>query len=156
LRIVFDLYLTSVDHSICKNEENYLYTRIIDLSENGKVCQVIFPYLQSLSMIGVKTNLHNSIWFFARVRTARTEKLKQLLELSTNLCPQNSYRVIKYYYSEGGRAYHRICFCDNKKMETLLLYRQRSLKDLIYKLLPVQRFRNKTSEYPRISNPLAP
>jgi hypothetical protein len=151
LRITFDLYLTSVDYSICRNEENYLYTRIIDLSENGKVCQVPFPYLQSLSMIGVKTNLHNSIWVFARVGSA-----KNVLELSTTLCPQNSYRVIRYYYSEGGRTYYRICFCDNKKMETLLLYRQRSLKDLIYKLLPVQRFRNKTSEYPRISNPLAP
>jgi hypothetical protein len=156
LRITFNLYLTSVDYSVCRNEENYLYTRIIDLSENGKVCQVPFPYLQSLSMIGVKTNLHNSIWVFARVRIAENDKLKQLLELSTNLCPQNSYRVIRYYYSEGGRAHYRICFCDDKKMETLLLYRQRVWIDLIYKLLPVQRFRNKTSEYPRISNPLAP
>jgi len=155
-RIVFDLYLTSVDYSICRNEENYLYTRIIDLSENSKVCQVPVPYLQSLSMIGVKTNLHNSIWVFARVGTARNDKFKHLLELSTNLCPQNGYRVISYHYREGGRRYYRICFCNDKKMETLLLYRQRFLKDLIYKFLPVQRFRNKTSEYPRISNPLAP
>jgi hypothetical protein len=158
LRIVFDLYLTSVDHSICKNEENYLYTRIIDLSENGKVCQVPFPYLQSLSMIGVKTNLNNSIWVFVRVGpVGKTDKnAHPLLELSTTLCPQNSYRVISYYYEKGGRTYYWICFCDEKKMEKLLLYKQRFLKDLIYKLLPVQRFRNKTSEYPRISNPLAP
>ncbi len=158
LRITFDLYLTSVDYSICRNEENYLYTRIIDLSESRKVCQVPFPYLQSLSMIGVKTNLHNSIWVFVRVGpVGKTDKnAHPLLELSTTMCPQNSYRVIRYYYNEGGRTYYRICFCDDKKMETLLLYRQRSLKDLIYKLLPVQRFRNKTSEYPRISNPLTP
>jgi hypothetical protein len=157
-RTVFDLYLTSVDYSICRNEENYLYTRIIDLSENGKVCQVPFPYLQSLSMIGVKTNLNNSIWVFVRVGpVGKTDKnAHPLLELSTTLCPQNSYRVIRYYYSEGGRIYHGICFCNDKKMEKLLLYKQRFLKDLIYKLLPVQRFRNKTSEYPRISNPLAP
>ncbi len=157
-RIVFDLYLTSVDYSICRNEENYLYTRIIDLSENGKVCQVPFPYLQSLSMIGVKANLHNSTWVFVRVGpVGKTDKnAHPLLELSTTLCPQNSYRVISYYYERGGRTYYWICFCDEKKMETLLLYRQQFLKDLIYKLLPVQRFRNKTSEYPRISNPLSP
>jgi hypothetical protein len=158
LRITFDLYLTSVDYSICRNEENYIYTRIIDLSESRKVCQVPFPYLQSLSMIGVKTNLNNSIWVFVRVGpVGKTDKnVYPLLELSTTLCPQNSYRVIRYYYSEGGRIYHGICFCNDKKMEKLLLYKQQFLKDLIYKLLPVQRFRNKTSEYPRTSNPLAP
>jgi hypothetical protein len=107
LRITFDLYLTSVDYSVCRNEENYIYTRIIDLSENGKVCQVPFPYLQSLSMIGVKTNLNNSIWVFVRVGpVGKTDKnAYPLLELSTTLCPQNSYRVIRYYYSEGGRAH---------------------------------------------------